>query len=73
MQGQFTALAASELNMQPQEVQDQADVIRARETQGALAKMAMFSTFMLACHIGLILYFKSKGGYKQKVIGVDAH
>ena len=30
----------------------------------ALGKMAMFPAFMLACYIALILYFKSRGGYK---------
>jgi len=30
----------------------------------ALGKMAMFPAFMLVCYIALILYFKSKGGYK---------
>ena len=30
----------------------------------ALGKMAMFPAFMLACYIALILYFKTKGGYK---------
>jgi MFS family permease len=30
----------------------------------ALGKMAIFPTFMLACYIALIFYFKSKGGYK---------
>ena len=37
--------------------------------QGALAKVAMFPAFMLACYIGLILYFKTRGGYKP----VDIH
>jgi len=32
--------------------------------QGALAKIAIFPAIMLGCYIGLILYFKSKGGYK---------
>ncbi len=31
---------------------------------GALGKMAAFPAFMLAAYIALILYFKSKGGYK---------
>ena len=31
---------------------------------GALGKMALFPLFGLACYIGLIAYFKSKGGYK---------
>ena len=32
--------------------------------QSALAKMTVFPMFMLACYIGLILYFKSRGGYR---------
>ena len=30
----------------------------------ALAKMAMFPLFGLVCYLGLMVYFKSKGGYK---------
>ncbi len=30
----------------------------------ALGKMAFFPAFMLVCYIALILYFKSRGGYK---------
>jgi MFS family permease len=30
----------------------------------ALGKMASFPTFMLFCYLALILYFKSKGGYR---------
>lgn len=32
----------------------------------ALATMALFPTFMLACYIGMFLYFKSKGGYEAQ-------
>jgi MFS family permease len=32
--------------------------------QGALAKIAVFPAFMFFCYIGLILYFRAKGGYK---------
>lgn len=35
----------------------------------ALGKMAMFPAFMLVGYIALILYFKSKGGYKPVEIG----
>ena len=34
----------------------------------ALAKMAFFPMFMLACYIILFLYFKSKGGYQAEVL-----
>jgi MFS family permease len=30
----------------------------------ALGKMAMFPAFMLVCYVGLIFYFRGKGGYK---------
>jgi MFS family permease len=37
---------------------------RQRSGQAALAKMAYFPLFMLACYLLLILYFKGRGGYK---------
>jgi len=33
----------------------------------------MFPMFMLACYIGLILWFRSRGGYKAEVIGAGGH
>ncbi len=30
----------------------------------ALGKMAMFPAFTFACYLGLLLHFKSRGGYK---------
>ncbi len=30
----------------------------------ALGKMALFPTVMLACYLGMLLYFRSRGGYK---------
>jgi hypothetical protein len=35
----------------------------------ALAKMAFFPSFMLACYVILHLYFKSTGGYKVQSLG----
>ena len=32
--------------------------------QGSLARVAIFPVFMLACYLGLIYYFKGRGGYK---------
>jgi MFS family permease len=65
----YTALNADAVAQLPEAVQQQASVIKERETQGALAKMSMFPAFMLICYLGLIIYFKSQGGYKPKVIG----
>lgn len=41
--------------------------IKSAETAGkfsALGKMAMFPAFTFACYLALILYFKTKGGYR---------
>jgi len=48
-----------------------ADVATATTTGqfSALGKMALFPTFMFACYIALILYFKSRGGYKAVSLG----
>lgn len=49
-----------------------ADIISAATTIGqfnALAKMALFPMFTLACYLGLIFYFKSKGGYRIVSMG----
>lgn len=67
--GKYTAFNADALVVLPEEVQAEASEIKERETQGALAKMAIFPAFMLVCYIGLIFYFKSKGGYKPKILG----
>jgi MFS family permease len=66
--GSYTALDNSAVVNLPEETQAAVTEIRERETQGALAKMTMFPAFMLLCYIGLIVYFKSKGGYKPKVL-----
>jgi MFS family permease len=71
--GQYTALDATALAALPESVQAETNTIRERETQGALAKMSVFPAFMLVCYIGLILYFKSKGGYKPKVLDGATH
>jgi MFS family permease len=66
--GSYAALDKAAIVSLPEETQDQVSAIRDRETQGALAKMTMFPAFMLLCYIGLIFYFKSRGGYKPMVI-----
>ena len=41
--------------------------------QKALGKMAIFPAIMLACYLGLILFFKSKGGYKPIELTTSDH
>ncbi|TAE77991.1 MAG: MFS transporter [Verrucomicrobia bacterium] len=46
---------------------------RKSANQSALGRIAMFPIFMLACYIGLILWFKARGGYKPVNLGGSAH
>jgi MFS family permease len=39
--------------------------------QGALGKITIFPAIMLLCYLGLIFYFKSRGGYKPVELGGD--
>lgn len=39
----------------------------------ALAKIALFPSFMLVCYIALFMYFKSKGGYKAVDLDETGH
>jgi hypothetical protein len=41
--------------------------------QGALAKVVFFPLFMLACYLGLIAYFKSRGGYRPVDAATGGH
>ncbi len=46
------------------------DTIVGKVQRGALAYMAIFPIIMLLSYIGLMAYFRSKGGYKPKLISV---
>jgi MFS family permease len=53
-----------------------AETIKTATTTGqfsALGKMAVFPAFMLICYLGLILYFRSRGGYKPVNLGDQGH
>ena len=46
--------------------------ISADANQRALATMAIFPCIMLVCYLGLIAYFRAKGGYKAEVLAGHA-
>ena len=41
--------------------------------QSSLAKVTILPLFMLICYIGLIMFFKARGGYKAVDISAGAH
>lgn len=47
-------------------------VTKENSNQKALGKMAIFPGIMLACYIILVLFFRSKGGYKPVELAGDA-
>ena len=70
--GEYSALDLVALGKMSIKVQDEVNEIRERETQGALVKMIIFPGFMFVCFIGLILFFKTKGGYRPQLLGGDS-
>ena len=47
------------------------DTIKASAKKNALLTVAIFPAIMLVCYIILILYFRSKGGYKAEELTVQ--
>ncbi len=50
------------------DVSDKIKAARSASNQGALANMALFPGIMFVGYVILILYFKSRGGYKPEVL-----
>ncbi len=49
----------------------QVDEIRAAAKQKAMAQIAILPLIMAACYIGLMIYFRGKGGYKAIDLSAD--
>jgi MFS family permease len=64
--GHYSAVNPEAVAGLPEAEQAIAKDIIERETQGALAKMAYIPLLMLGCYAILILYFKSRGGYRPQ-------
>ena len=47
------------------------DTIKASAKKNALLTVAIFPAIMLVCYLILILYFRSKGGYKAEELTVQ--
>jgi MFS family permease len=62
--GGYTAVDADKVAALPEAESAEVGEIVKSAKQSALAKVTIMPMFMLACYIGLILFFKSRGGYK---------
>lgn len=62
--GKYNAIDEEKIAVLPAEEQKEIGEITKKAKQGALAKVAIFPVTMLLAYILLLLYFRSKGGYK---------
>ncbi|MEO0898386.1 MAG: MFS transporter [Bacteroidota bacterium] len=62
--GKYQALDQDKYSQAPEADKATIDNIQAESNKSALATVALFPVFMLVVYIGLILYFRSRGGYK---------
>lgn len=53
---------------QPEAIQEEIAAVQRITKQQALAKIAVLPAIMCACYLGLIVYFKSRGGYQAQVL-----
>jgi MFS family permease len=65
-----TTLPAGGVEQIDQEL-EQVDEIRATAKQKAMAQIAILPLIMAGCYIGLMIYFRAKGGYKAVDIAAD--
>ena len=49
----------------PQNEQAEIETVRVANNQATLSKQAVLPAIMCVCYLGLLMYFKTKGGYKQ--------
>ena len=71
--GEYHAVDMAKVDAMSAEKQGEIKAAVGAAKQGALANMTVFPLIMLACYIGLIFYFRSRGGYKPvEIEGQDS-
>lgn len=71
--GQYSALDEAKLESVPTETAQQVTEIARDAKQGALARVIVFPAIMLATYVGLILWFRSRGGYRPVTLHQSTH
>jgi MFS family permease len=66
--GSYSAVDASKVDQLPVERQDQVRQIESAAKQGALATVAIIPGVTLFALLGLLLYFRTRGGYRPVVL-----
>lgn len=68
----FESIDAGKIAALPPIARERVEVIQRRTKQEALAEIALLPAIMFVCYLGLIFYFKSRGGYKAEVLAGHA-
>ncbi len=66
--GEYDAVDSEKLATAPEADKTAVENIQETAKKDALKTVAILPVFMLLCYLGLILYFRSKGGYKPEEI-----
>jgi hypothetical protein len=66
--GAYKALDPAKLVVAPAETQQIINQVQNEAKKDALRTVALFPVLMLLCYLGLIFYFKAKGGYKPVIL-----
>jgi MFS family permease len=66
--GQYTSVDLNKVEAAPESDRQPIQTIQAGAKKGALKTVALFPIFMLLCYIGLLFYFRSRGGYKPEAL-----
>ncbi|MFM7180349.1 MAG: MFS transporter [Verrucomicrobiales bacterium] len=71
--GKYQAVDEGKVKALPEAEAAKVGEVAKHAKQGSLAKVIVFPAFMLVCYLVLIVYFKSRGGYKAVHIGEANH
>ena len=69
--GSYNALDTDKLLTAPPETIETIESVQNEARKNALRTVALFPVLMFICYVGLILYFRSRGGYHQVLL--DEH
>lgn len=66
--GSYKALDANKLLNAPPQTIEKIESVQNEAKKSALRTVAIFPAFMFLCYLGLIFYFRSRGGYKPVML-----
>jgi len=70
--GNYTAVDGEKVKALAEDKAKEVNELIDTGKQASLARITVFPMFMLACYLGMIFYFKGRGGYKPVELGNDS-